>query len=151
MKEIIRILSLLLIAQTAFGQPTDSTEIIVTAIRPAIKPLSSANLHGGETWYALGNFAWIDFVDTNLKYPKRALKKNTHGTVKVKFRLTRKGKIRLVRIAGKRLGNGTTREAKRVVKLSQHGGWWIKEDEKGRARPSRGTTEVKFKSKSESR
>jgi len=129
----------------AFGQSTDSVEIKVTSIRPVLKPLSSEDLHGGETWYAIGNFAWMDFVKTNLKYPKRALKKNTHGTVKVKFRLTRKGKIRFIRIVGKRLGKGTTREAKRIVKLSQHGGWWIKEDEKGRAKHSNGTAEVKFK------
>ena len=110
-----------------------------------MKPLTSEELHGGETWYALGNFAWMDFVERNLKYPKRALKKNTQGTVKMKFRLTRKGKIRFIRIAGRRLGEGTTREAKRIVKLSQHGGWWIKEDEKGRAKPSNGTAEVEFK------
>ena len=129
---------------TAFGQSTGTPEIIVTEIRPILKPLSSEEIHGGETWYALGNFAWMDFVKTNLKYPKRAQKTNTQGTVKVKFRLTRKGKIRFIRIVGKRLGKGTTREAKRIVKLSQHGGWWIKEDEKGRARHSNGTAEVQF-------
>jgi TonB family protein len=129
----------------AFGQSTDTAEIKVTQIRPVLKPLSSEEIHGGETWYALGNFAWMDFVKTNLKYPKRALKKNIQGTVKLKFRLTRKGKIRFIRIVGKRLGNGTNREAKRIVKLSQHGGWWIKEDEKGRAKHSKGTAEVEFK------
>jgi hypothetical protein len=129
----------------AFAQTTDTTEIKITQIRPVLKPPSSEEIHGGETWYALGNFAWMDFVKTNLKYPKRALKKNTHGTVKVKFRLTRKGKIRFIRIVGKRLGKGTTREAKRIVKLSQHGGWWIKEDEKGRAKHSNGKAEVEFK------
>ncbi len=63
----------------------------------------------------------------------------------MKFRLTRKGKIRFIRIVGKRLGKGTTREAKRIVKLSQHGGWWIKENEKGRAKHSNGIAEVEFK------
>jgi hypothetical protein len=59
----------------AFAQTTDTTEIKITQIRPVLKPLSFEEIHGGQTWYALGNFAWIDFVKTNLKYPKRALKK----------------------------------------------------------------------------
>lgn len=130
---------------SAFAQATDTTEIRVTELGSRPTPLDSEDIHGGETWYALGNFAWMDFVNTNLKYPKRALKKRAQGTVQVKFRLTRNGKIRFIRVVGKRLGKGMTKEAKRIVKLSQHGGWWIKEDEKGRAKPSKGRAVVDFK------
>jgi len=141
-KLIITVICFLTI--NAFAQSTETTEIKVTEIRTVLIPLTSEELHEGETWFAHGNFAWMDFVKTNLRYPKRALNANIQGTVKVKFRLTRKGKIRFTRIIGKRLGKGTTREAKRVVKLSQHG-WWIKENEKGRAQHSNGTAEVEFK------
>jgi hypothetical protein len=129
---------------TTFGQPNDTTEITVLKGLPRVVLSNSNDIFGGETRFALGNFAWMEFVNRNMEYPKRALKKNVQGTVKAKFRLTRNGEIRFVRIVGKRLGKGTTKETKRIVKLSKHG-WWIKENEKGRAKPSKGTAYVEFK------
>jgi TonB family protein len=136
--KIISLLSLSYLISYGCLAQHDSTTVIVTQKRLLVDVESLNKQLYSKPWFATGDFSWRDFIKQHMKYPARAKRKNIQGSVKVKFLVTKNGKIRMLRIIGKRLGHGLEREAKRIVKLSE-GGWWIIE-ENGKAKSK--TTEA---------
>lgn len=64
-----------------------------------------------------GQAALIAFINKNIKYPKKAVRKRIEGTVYVKFLLDKTGKAVNFEIAGeKRLGYGLEEAAIEVLK-----------------------------------
>jgi TonB family protein len=91
-------------------------------------------------------FNWDSFVEHQLAlhYPPKAKRKGIQGDVTVKFRITKQGKHRFLRIISKRLGHGLEKRAKQIVKLSK-GGWWVPENAKGEAIPQSVITSIRFR------
>ena len=75
-----------------------------------------------------GNQAMMDFVATNVKYPKEAMDKNISGRVMVQFVVEKDGSISDIKVA-KGIGGGCDEEAVRVVKAMPK---WKPGKEKGK-------------------
>ena len=64
---------------------------------------------------------WLAYLQANLRYPKKAMKKNIQGTVRVQFIVDKEGNISEV-MALNDPGGGLAEEAVRIVKTSPN---WI--------------------------
>jgi TonB family protein len=76
-----------------------------------------------------GEKALVQFLSSNIRYPKMAQKNNTTGTVFVKFVVDPEGKISQITTVGKVLGNGLEDESMRVVAAMPN---WIPGKHEGR-------------------
>ena len=119
MKSVFFSLSCMLLFTMATAQSKDSTskdnnKIFTKVDKPAEYP-------GGVE-------GWITYLQGNLKYPKKAIRKNTMGVVKVQFLVDRQGVVTEV-VALNDPGDGLAEEAVRVIKES---GKWIPAEQNGR-------------------
>jgi len=65
--------------------------------------------------YPGGNKAYSEFIKKNLKYPEKALKNKTEGTVLMKYEIDHKGNVTDVKVI-KSVPDGCDEEAVRVIK-----------------------------------
>ncbi|WP_416440503.1 energy transducer TonB [Phnomibacter sp. MR] len=75
-----------------------------------------------------GPEGWRKYLEGNLKYPKKAFRRNTQGVVKVQFLVDKEGNVKEV-IALNDPGDGLAEEAVRVI---QESGKWIPAEQNGR-------------------
>lgn len=75
-----------------------------------------------------GPDGWRKYLEGNLKYPKKALRKNTVGVVRVQFIVDKQGSVTEVNALNDP-GDGLAEEAVRVI---QESGKWIPAEQKGR-------------------
>ena len=68
-----------------------------------------------KPFYPGGNKAYADFIKKNLKYPSKALKNKTEGTVLLKYDIDHKGNVTDAKVI-KSVGDGCDEEAIRVIK-----------------------------------
>lgn len=61
-----------------------------------------------------GEQALLDYIGSNVQYPKKARKKNIQGTVYISFIVEMDGKVTTVRVL-RGIGGGCDKEAVRVV------------------------------------
>ncbi|MDN5205398.1 energy transducer TonB [Fulvivirgaceae bacterium BMA10] len=112
-----------IIAQPVLAQEAeyeiDSTEIIGDVYLFAEK----------QPQYPGGMDAFYRFVDANLDYPSKALKKKVQGKVYVQFTVLTDGEITDVRTI-KGLGYGCDQEAERLIKSA---GKWVPGSHKGQS------------------
>lgn len=66
--------------------------------------------------YPGGNAAYKNFIYSNLKYPKEALKEKVEGLVIIRFEIDHKGNVNSAKVVSS-LGYGCDEEALRIVKL----------------------------------
>lgn len=78
--------------------------------------------------YPGGQHAMMQFLSSNVRYPKTAVEKNMTGTVYVKFDIDTDGAISNVQSVNKAIGGGLEEEAIRVVKKMPN---WNPGKEKG--------------------
>jgi protein TonB len=84
---------------------------------------------------------WIDYLQKNLHYPNKALKKGIQGVVRVQFLVDREGNIHEVRALNDP-GGGLMEEAVRIFKSSPK---WIPGQQNGRPVIFRHVQDITFK------
>lgn len=139
-----KLLCLILLGSNVSAQVIDTASSVTPNINRSsivIQPMASPFKDG--TYYAYPSQSWQSFVEQHRKLPKKYQRNGKGGYVTVTFLLTKNGKIRFQRVVGKRLWLGTSREAKRIVKLSE-GSWWIEEKPNGKAKCNKGVASVCF-------
>jgi periplasmic protein TonB len=99
------------------------------------KPLIAAPVE--EVFYSVQQLpqfkgSFVQYLSSNLEYPKTALKSRTQGTIYIKFVVDTKGKIEQIQVDEKSSTNhkDLIEEAKRV--LSKSSGDWIPAKHKGK-------------------
>ncbi len=74
-----------------------------------------------------GADGWRTYLQGNLKYPKKAWRKNTQGVVRVQFEIDRQGVVKEVKSMNDP-GDGLAEEAVRVIQTS---GKWVPAEHNG--------------------
>ncbi len=93
-----------------------------------------------ESYYPGGHNGWVQYLNTNLQYPRKAFKKKVEGTVVVRFIVERDGSISNVEaISGDEL---LREEAIRVLKISPK---WIPALQNGKVVRSYKNQPITFK------
>lgn len=110
---------LLTAASVATAQTKDSTDKGYDKIFTIVE--KPAEFPGGAD-------GWRKYLEGNLKYPKKAWRKNTQGVVRVQFVIDRQGVVKEVKSMNDP-GDGLAEEAVRVI---QESGKWIPAEQKGR-------------------
>ena len=110
---------LLTAASVATAQTKDSTDKGYDKIFTKVE--KPAEFPGGAD-------GWRKYLEGNLKYPKKAWRKNTQGVVRVQFVIDRQGVVKEVKSMNDP-GDGLAEEAVRVI---QESGKWIPAEQKGR-------------------
>ncbi|MGD9491983.1 MAG: energy transducer TonB [Bacteroidales bacterium] len=91
------------------AQTTDSTHT-------ESKDISVFNLVEKQPEFPGGEQALLDYIGSNIHYPKKARRKNIQGTVYVSFIIETDGNVSSVRVL-RGIGGGCDEEAVRVVTL----------------------------------
>lgn len=63
------------------------------------------------------DYDMMQIIRNNIRYPKRAIKKETQGRVIIQFIVEKDGSISNIKIVSKALGDGLEKEAIRLTKL----------------------------------
>jgi protein TonB len=104
MKNItITLLVILGCTSISYGQDSNSTEQ-----EPFVFAEQMPEFPGGDN-------ALMRFLQQNIKYPIKALKKNIEGVVMINFVVEKDGRISKVKVT-KRIGGGCDEEALRVIR-----------------------------------
>ena len=107
MKNAILIIIFSICAIALQAQTTDSTQTESDGI-------SVFNLVEKQPEFPGGEQALLDYIGSNVHYPKKARKKNIQGTVYISFIVEKDGKVSTVRVL-RGIGGGCDEEAVRVV------------------------------------
>lgn len=107
MKNAILIIIFSICAIALQAQTTDSTHTESDGI-------SVFNLVEKQPEFPGGEQALLDYIGSNVQYPKKARKKNIQGTVYISFIVEIDGKVSTVRVL-RGIGGGCDEEAVRVV------------------------------------
>ena len=107
MKNAILIMIFSICAIALQAQTTDSTQTESDGI-------SVFNLVEKQPEFPGGEQALLDYIGSNVHYPKKARKKNIQGTVYISFIVEKDGKVSTVRVL-RGIGGGCDEEAVRVV------------------------------------
>ena len=75
-----------------------------------------------------GHLGWGDYLQANLRYPNKAMRKNIQGMIKVQFLVDKDGNVKEV-VAINNLGGGLEEEAVRIIK---NGPKWIPAEQNGK-------------------
>jgi len=107
MKNALLIIIFSICAIALQAQTTDSTQTESDGI-------SVFNLVEKQPEFPGGEQALLDYIGSNVHYPKKARKKNIQGTVYISFIVEKDGKVSTVRVL-RGIGGGCDEEAVRVV------------------------------------
>lgn len=121
----ITILSLVFFAATVAAQseqPETDSEVLTEVEQ---MPVFLTDCPEGEVYKHCADKAMLEFVYGNLKYPKKARKKNIEGMVVVSFVVEKDGTVSNAAIY-RDIGGGAGEEVLRVVEsMNDHGPTWI--------------------------
>jgi len=107
MKNAILIIIFSICAIALQAQTTDS-------IQTESDGISVFNLVEKQPEFPGGEQALLDYIGSNVHYPKKARKKNIQGTVYISFIVEKDGKVSTVKVL-RGIGGGCDEEAVRVV------------------------------------
>jgi periplasmic protein TonB len=97
----------LFFVNSVFGQPPVTTDNAPSSDKVFTKVDNPAEFPGGAQ-------GWSEYLQKNLKYPKKAIKKNIQGIVRVQFLVDKAGNISEV-MALNDPGGGLAEESVRII------------------------------------
>jgi periplasmic protein TonB len=114
-KTILTATIMLASIQLQAQEKEDSTKIEVKNNESTKKEIEIYSFVERMPEYPGGEDALILYLQKNVKYPKKAIKKEIEGTVNVEFIVNENGSISKAKVV-KRIGSGCDEEALRVIK-----------------------------------
>ncbi|HVM88541.1 MAG TPA: energy transducer TonB [Puia sp.] len=139
--KILLIISILLIGASAKAQ--DSLQLNLTKdSSKKINPDPALIKVEIESAFPGGSNAWANFLNTNLKYPRKAIRKKIQGTVTVLFIVDKDGQVSNIQAISGPEDGGLREEAIRVISIS---GKWTPAVQNGRLVKSYKKQPIAFK------
>jgi periplasmic protein TonB len=116
--------SALLLIIASFSKAQDSAKTL--AVSKDSAKFSKVEI---ESDFPGGQAAWVRFLQSNLHYPKKAMRKNIEGDVVVQFIIDKDGTVSNIKAIRGPDEGGLKEEAERVITIS---GKWIPAVQNGR-------------------